>query len=126
MREKTFENSLKKWMVEQGFFFVKFFANSYTPKGIPDILACCHGRFIGLEVKSDCGVPTRIQILRLKQICNAGGIGILIYPDSFDEFKRLVNGNMDFEEPMLLKGGFSLKLRDFYDIGGFDEQNYRS
>ena len=36
--EKTFETKVKKFIEDQNCWFVKFFANRMTKKGIPDIL----------------------------------------------------------------------------------------
>lgn len=88
--EKLFENQVKEYLKEEGCWFVKFFANSYTKKGIPDILVCCNGKFIGVEVKAAKGRPSELQIHNLKKIDAAGGYAILLYPDMFDTFKRLV------------------------------------
>jgi Holliday junction resolvase len=46
-----------------------------TAKGTPDIIACCNGRFVALEVKrSDCSYGlTKPQKMRLYAIREAGG-----------------------------------------------------
>lgn len=41
--------------------------------GLPDILGCWKGRFIGIEVKTLTGKPTQIQLHILEQISKAGG-----------------------------------------------------
>jgi len=50
--EKSFENKIKAELHNKGAWRVKFFANAFTPSGIPDILSCYNGRFLGIEVKS--------------------------------------------------------------------------
>lgn len=50
-------------------------------KGIPDILGCYKGRFVGFEVKrpgKDFREPTLYQKLQLKNIKKAGGISGVI------------------------------------------------
>ena len=51
--EKIFENKIKQWLKNHDCYFVKFFANSMTKKGVPDILASVNGYFVGIETKSD-------------------------------------------------------------------------
>ena len=47
---------------------------SANQRGVPDILGCYRGRFIGLEVKSASGKPSKIQQVQLDAIKKAGGI----------------------------------------------------
>lgn len=90
-REKNFENQIKKYLEEKGAWFVKYFANSMTKAGIPDILVCLKGKFIAIEVKAETGRPSELQEYHLKQINKAGGFGILLYPSGFDEFKKSID-----------------------------------
>ena len=85
--EKNFENRIKKFLDEQGAWYVKFFANAMTKSGIPDILVCLNGKFIGIEVKQEKGTPSDLQEYHLRQIEKSGGIGILLYPSGFEKFK---------------------------------------
>ena len=66
-QEKTFENKIKKFLDEQGAWHVKFFANSFTKVGIPDILACINGYFVGIEVKAQNGKPSELQLYNIKK-----------------------------------------------------------
>lgn len=88
--EKTFENKIKKFLEENNAWFVKFFANSYTKSGIPDILACVNGYFVGVEVKSQNGKPSELQLYNVRKIREAGGFAMVLYPSGFDEFKRFI------------------------------------
>lgn len=90
--EKSFENRIKSELHERGAWRVKFFANAFTPSGVPDILSCCNGRFLGIEVKggSSYGL-TELQKYNLKQIRDAGGIGICVYPSGWDRFLQLLD-----------------------------------
>lgn len=91
-KEKTFENKIKKELETRGAWKVKFFANAFTPAGIPDVLACLNGRFLGIEVKggSSYGL-TELQKHNLQQIRNAGGIGICVYPSGWKRFLDLLD-----------------------------------
>lgn len=97
MREKDFENEIKKWLKEHGCWFFKTISTGFQRAGIPDIIACVNGRFVGIEVKSEKGRPSELQKLELKKIQEANGIGLLVYPADFAEFKKkmkkLLNNN---------------------------------
>lgn len=88
--EKRFEEKVKKYLHERGHYHVKYFANRNTKAGIPDILACVRGRFVAIEVKASAGKPSELQLYNIRNIRQAGGIAIVLYPERFDDFKRLI------------------------------------
>lgn len=88
--EKTFENKVKKFLESQGAWHVKFFANSYTKSGIPDILACVNGYFVGIEVKAQNGKPSELQLYNVNKIREAGGFAMVLYPSGFAKFKEFI------------------------------------
>lgn len=89
--EKQFEGKVKNFLKEQGCWFIKYWGGgSYTKAGIPDLLVCCNGYFLGVELKAEHGRPTELQKWNIEQIKKAGGIGIILYPHMFDEFKTLI------------------------------------
>lgn len=88
--EKTFENKIKKFLESEGAYFVKFFANGYTKSGVPDILACVNGYFVGVEVKAQNGKPSELQIYNVDKIRNSGGFAMVLYPSAFQKFKDFV------------------------------------
>jgi len=45
--------------------------------GVPDIIGCFKGRFIGIEVKAPKGVVSSYQQNFIDRINEAGGIGII-------------------------------------------------
>lgn len=96
--EKNFENKIKKYLDEQGCWYVKYFANRMTKSGIPDILACVNGYFVGIEIKAQNGKPSELQIYHRDMIRGAYGYGIILYPNQWEDFK-------DFIE-MLMNGSF--------------------
>ena len=88
--EKTFENKVKKFLDENGAYYVKFFANAFTRKGVPDILACVSGYFVGIEVKADNGRPSELQLYNVRKIKDAGGFAFVLYPSAFEQFKEFI------------------------------------
>ena len=90
-QEKNFENKIKKYLKDNGCWYVKYFANRMTKSGIPDILACVNSYFVAIEVKASNGKPSELQIYHRDEIRKAGGISIILYPEQFDDFKLLID-----------------------------------
>lgn len=91
-QEKTFENKIKKFLESRGAWFIKYWAGAqYTKSGIPDILACVNGYFVGIEVKAQNGTPSDLQLLNVQKINDAGGFAFVLYPSRFDDFKRFID-----------------------------------
>lgn len=89
-QEKTFENKIKKFLDEEKCWYVKFFANGYTRKGIPDLLCCVNGYFLAIEVKAENGKATDLQKWNIEKIKQAGGRALILKPSQFEEFKKLI------------------------------------
>ena len=88
-QEKHFEDRVKSFLTEQGNWFIKYWGGApYTKSGIPDLLVCCFGQFMGIELKAEKGEPTMLQVQTLKKIRDAGGWSILLYPGDFNGFKK--------------------------------------
>ena len=82
---------IKGFLKDHGCWFLKYWGGAaYTKSGIPDILACCNGKFLGIEVKAKNGKPSELQLYNLKKIDEAGGFAILLYPDDFETFKTMI------------------------------------
>lgn len=105
--EKVYENRIKNFIESVGGWQVKYFANSYTKKGIPDLLCCVNGYFLAIEVKAQNGSPTPIQKFRCNQIRDSGGFSYIVYPSGFEQLKVIVNGllkdEFDRNLPLILK-----------------------
>lgn len=89
--EKNFENRVKKFLKDQGCWFVKYWGGGqFTKAGIPDLLICCNGQFIAVELKAPNGKPSELQLYNIDAITKAGGIALVLYPEDFEAFKQLV------------------------------------
>ena len=92
---------------DNGAYFVKFFANSYTKSGVPDILACVNGYFVGIEVKAENGHPSDLQIYNVQKIRESGGFSFIVYPSGYDALKKFIEDlkreTFNREMPEILK-----------------------
>jgi hypothetical protein len=109
--EKLFESRVKKWLHTQGIYaagtpedkmesenvgwFVKIWGGGYQRAGIPDLLMCVNGIFISIELKGEQGKPSELQNLNTERVNTSNGIGIILYPKGFEDFKKIVKGVME-------------------------------
>ena len=59
-------------------------------RGVPDIICCFNGRFIGFEVKRPGAKPTQLQEAQHNRIISAGGQVHIV--TSLDEVKKITAG----------------------------------
>lgn len=80
MREATIVKHIRDWVMAQpDMWIVKFHGHPMQDAGVPDLLICYRGHFIGLEVKLPRGHPTAIQAWTLEEIRLAGGIAECVH-----------------------------------------------
>lgn len=77
MREKNIENKIKSYLKSKGAYYFKHHGNQYSQVGVPDIIACYKGRFIGIEVKNETGKTSPLQNYNLEAIQKAGGFSMV-------------------------------------------------
>lgn len=90
-QEKNFENKIKKFLKDEGAWYIKYWAGSqFTKDGIPDILACVNGHFVAIEVKAQNGKPSDLQLHVISKIRQAGGFAFVVYPSGFEKLKDFI------------------------------------
>lgn len=77
IREKTIENQIKKWLEQQGYWWMKVHGDVFQKSGVPDILACVNGKFVGIEVKRSGGRLSELQKYNIDKIRAAGGVAFV-------------------------------------------------
>lgn len=88
--EKLFENRIKTFLKDEGVFYFKTLGSAATKAGLPDIICCINGTFVGIEVKAANGRPSILQKEIIKQINANNGVAVVIYPKDFERLKGLV------------------------------------
>lgn len=76
MLERDIVAAIKRYLVSLGkdVFFWKEHGGPYGTSGVPDIIICYKGRFIGMECKLPGGRLTELQKRAISKINLAGGI----------------------------------------------------
>lgn len=87
-RESFIQGKIMRWLRSQGYYAVKII--SATKDGVPDIITCVDGRFIGIEVKADGNEPTELQQYNRQLIELAGGKFITAY--SLEDVQLQIKG----------------------------------
>lgn len=85
MLEKSVENDIKDELKKRNAWFLKHAAGPNMPKGIPDILVCYGGFFIGFENKRTKN-PSSIKYVQkqnLDLITKNNGIGVVCLSKEF-------------------------------------------
>lgn len=78
-KEKVIENQIKKWLEQNNYWFIKVHGDMFQKAGVPDILACINGKFVGIEVKRPGGVVSALQKYNIQRIKEAGGVAFVAY-----------------------------------------------
>lgn len=65
-------------------------ASGYGSSGVPDIVACIKGKFIGIECKADGGKPTALQMKNLNDIAKNGGTAVLVDESGIGAFGMMI------------------------------------
>jgi len=95
--EKQFENKVKGWLnqlkqEENPIKFIKIWGGGFQKAGIPDLICCINGIYFEVELKASNGNPSELQEHNIIVTNDANGIGIILYPEGFEEFKKIVKG----------------------------------
>jgi hypothetical protein len=63
----------------------------YGKSGVPDIVACVNGWFIGIECKAGINKPTALQQNNLNAIKASGGTALVINENNINELEDCIN-----------------------------------
>ena len=106
--EKQFEKKVVKYLTSIGVYqvgfpfdrmkekqigwFTKIWGGGYQKSGIPDLLLCVNGIFLSVELKAPNGRPSVLQKMNTARINQSNGIAIILKPDGFEQFKKIIDG----------------------------------
>lgn len=90
MREKTVETKIKDYLFSKGIYHFKIHGSKFMPSGIPDIVCCFEGSFLGIEVKRPGAKneQSEQQKVHERNIIKSGGTYLLV--DSLEEVVNYV------------------------------------
>ena len=90
MLERDIVAAIKRYLLTLGdaVFFWKEHGGMYGTAGIPDLIVCYKGRFIGLECKVGKNTATALQQQTIRQILKADGYAVVV--KSVGEVKAII------------------------------------
>jgi len=88
--EKKVKDQVVKTLESVGAYWFYPVMGGYGSSGIPDIVACYRGMFIGIECKAGDNKPTALQMKNLNQISTAGGYSAVINETNIEDLNALL------------------------------------
>lgn len=88
-QEKNLENKIKDFLKKNNIYHFKTKGGIYGTIGLPDLVICINGKFVGLELKSKIGKVSLQQYKNGAKITENKGIFAVI--DDYDNFLELYN-----------------------------------
>lgn len=95
--ERAVKDKVVKILKEHGVYY--FFPATYGMgrSGVPDIICCVNGRFLGIECKAGDNQPTALQQRELKAIADAGGSALVVNELNIEVVASVVRILKDYE-----------------------------
>ena len=88
--EKKVKRKVMAQLEEMKAYTVTPMTGGFGNSGVPDVLCCYKGRFVGVECKANGGKPTALQIHNLNSIEIAGGIALLVNESNVDNLTDMI------------------------------------
>lgn len=107
--ELAFQKEVIKWLNKHKIYH--FRTQMGNKSGLPDIICCINGIFVGLELKrpDGKGKPTKQQEKICKDINDIGGVGLFVTSiDTLQDLCNYLNTNKELER-------FIYEKRKIYD-----------
>jgi Holliday junction resolvase len=88
--ESKVKKQVKKILDDIGAYHFSPMTGGFGRAGVPDIIACYKGRFIGIECKAGKNEPTLLQKHNIKEIQRNQGLAIVVNEDNIEALLALV------------------------------------
>ena len=88
--EAKVKKQVKKILDDIGAYHFSPMSGGFGRSGVPDIIACYKGMFIGIECKAGKNEPTLLQKHNIKEIQRNQGLAIVINEDNIEALLALV------------------------------------
>jgi Holliday junction resolvase len=88
--ESKVKKQVKKILDDLGAYHFSPMMDGYGRSGVPDIIACYKGKFIGIECKSGDNKPTLLQLRNIEDIKRNQGLAIVVNEGNIESLLALV------------------------------------
>lgn len=96
MKESAYQTKVLKYLKERGGYYENIWGGGFQASGIPDIIGCYRGVFVGFELKVGKNKPSKIQEIKVRKINESGGKAIIAY-DTLEPIIELLD-QIDMEK----------------------------
>ena len=79
MKESVYQRKVLALLRKRGAYAEVISASAFQAAGIPDVLACYKGIWLGLELKVKYNKPSPLQVTKIEMIREAGGVGAILW-----------------------------------------------
>ena len=83
--EAKVKKKVKEILDQMGVYHFSPMQNGMGRAGIPDIIGCLDGQFLGIECKAGKGTTTALQERELTRIQNAGGYALVVNEENINQ-----------------------------------------
>ena len=88
--EAKVKKQVKKILDDLGVYHFSPLTSGYGRSGVPDIIVCYKGKFIGIECKAGKGKLTALQERNIKQIKHNQGLAIVVNEGNIEELLAML------------------------------------
>jgi len=88
--EKKVKMKVVEVLKEFGAYYFYASTGGYGASGVPDIICCYKGRFLGIECKAGKGKTTALQEKNIAQIIAQGGLAVVVNENNIEEVRILL------------------------------------
>jgi len=88
--ESKVKKRVKKILDDLGAYHFSPMATGFGRSGVPDIIVCYKGKFIGIECKAGDNKPTLLQLRNIEDIKHNQGLAIVINEGNIETLLALV------------------------------------
>lgn len=88
--EAKVKRKVTQILKELGCYYFYPVTGGFGRSGVPDIIACYKGRFVGIECKAGNNKPTALQQRNLQEIDKADGIALVVNEDNLATLKASI------------------------------------
>ena len=93
MLEKAVKERVKRILKEYGAYYFMPAMNGFGKAGVPDIIACYKGKFLGIECKVGSNKATALQVKNITDIIEAGGQALVVNEDTVGNVTEWLKSN---------------------------------
>jgi Holliday junction resolvase len=89
--EAKVKKKVKATLDAMGVYHFPPFSGGYGHAGVPDIVGCYKGIFLGIECKANGNKTTAIQKFNLERIKSCGGVSLIVDEGNVDQLREIIN-----------------------------------